>query len=67
MDEVINDLDRNSVPLNIYLDLSKAFDTILSYYLNYITMAFQILSSIFLRIIYSIDINMFKWVQLNQH
>ena len=28
VDEVINDLDRNSVPLNIYLDLSKAFDTL---------------------------------------
>ena len=28
MDEVIKDLDRNCVPLNIYLDLSKAFDTL---------------------------------------
>ena len=28
VDEVINDLDKNLVPLNIYLDLSKAFDTL---------------------------------------
>ena len=28
MDEVIKDLDRNCVPLNIYLDLSKTFDTL---------------------------------------
>ena len=28
VDEVINDSDRNCAPLNIYLDLSKAFDTL---------------------------------------
>ena len=28
VDEVIKDLDKNCVPLNIYLDLSKIFDTL---------------------------------------
>ena len=28
VDKVIKDLDRNCVPINIYLDLSKAFDTL---------------------------------------